>query len=399
MELPFSPRDMRWLQLERQGLLRKTPQHQALAQIEQLSYVQIDSIHVVERAHHHVLFNRIRNYQPSLLDSLLAQRQIFEYWSHAAAYLPMTDFRFSLHKKHQLQAGQRHWFAPDHQVMREVRARIHAEGPLKAADFEKTSSNSGSWWDWQPAKKALEQLFMQGELMVVKRERFQKVFDLTERVLPSQIDTRLPSDAEMAAHLVQRYLQSHGFGSVAQMYYLRRGLKQAVQQYVTEQHEAGLLLPFSWQKQVYWMAADVKPPSAKRRRVQLLNPFDNLVIQRQRLADCFDFDYQIEVYVPAAKRRIGYYSLPILYGVDFIGQLDVKAERSSKTLVLQHLYLDERVALNAGLANEFAIACVDYARFNQCQQLRLVQATAKVRAWFDAEVVPSMQQRWAVVTS
>lgn len=391
MDLPYSLKDMRWLQLERQGLLSKSPRQQALAQIQQLSYVQIDSIHVVERAHHHVLFNRIRNYQASLLDSLLAQKHIFEYWSHAAAYLPMADFRFSLHKKQQLQAGQRHWFTPDHEVMRHVRARIHAEGPLKAADFEKTSPKSGPWWDWQPQKKALEQLFMQGELMVVKRERFQKVYDLTERVLPSHIDTRVPTDMDMAAHLTQRFLQSHGFGSVAQICYLRPGLKQFVQQHLGEQQEAGLLHRFRWHNQAYWMPLEVKPPQVKRRRVQLLNPFDNLVIQRQRLADWFDFHYQIEVYVPASKRRIGYYSLPILYGVDFIGQLDVKAERASQTLLLQHLYLDAGVTLTANLAKELASACVDYAQFNQCSKICLMQATAKVRAWFNAEVLPSMQ--------
>lgn len=396
MDLPFSPQEMRWLQLERQGLLGKAPPSRAIEQIQQLSYVQIDSIHVVERAHHHVLFNRIRDYQPALLEQWLEKKQLFEYWSHAAAYLPMADFRFSLHKKQQLQAGQRHWFAPDHEVMRHVRARIHAEGPLKAADFEKTSQKSGPWWDWQPQKKALEQLFMQGELMVVKRERFQKVFDLTERVLPSHIDTSVPTDAQMAAHLTERYFKCHGFARVEHICYLRPGLKKAVQQHVVEQHEAGLLQRFYWQKQPYFMPTDVTPPAPRRRRVVLLNPFDNLVIQRQRLADWFAFDYQIEVYVPPHKRRIGYYSLPILYGVEFIGQLDVKAERASKTLLLQHLYLDDGVKLTASLANELALACRDYAIFNRCERVQLIKANAKVRAWFDAEVAPAVQQRLCI---
>ncbi|WP_306521156.1 winged helix-turn-helix domain-containing protein [Rheinheimera sp.] len=382
-KLPLSPGEFRLLNLQQQGLLRKNKgKAGTLKSIQQLSYVQIDSINVVQRAHHHVLASRVVDYQPVWLDELLAKKQIFEYWSHAAAYLPMADYRFSLYRKQQLLEGKKHWFDVNQQQMREVLARIRSEGPLKAGDFAATTAKNGPWWDWQPAKQALEQLFMQGELMVVRRDKFQKVFDLTERVLPPGLDCRVPDDHEFAAHLVEKYLQSHGFGSVAQICYLRSGIKAAVEQCLLQLVEAGKLTPFNYQNQRYFWQNDLLPPSRAQKQICLLNPFDNLLIQRQRLQHWFDFDYQIEVYVPEAKRKIGYYSLPVLYGRDFIGQLDVKAERKSGVLLLQHLVLLPEVKLTAELALALKQALSDYARFNGCNSVALVKASEPIRLWW-----------------
>ena len=382
-KLPLSLAEFRLLNLQQQGLLRKTKgKAGVLSSIQQLGYVQIDSINVVQRAHHHVLASRVADYQAAWLDELLAKKQIFEYWSHAAAYLPMEDYRFSLYRKQQLLQGKKHWFDVNHQQMREVRARISVEGPLRAGDFAATTAKNGPWWDWQPAKQALEQLFMQGELMVVRRDKFQKVFDLTERVLPEGLDCRVPDDNEFAAHLVEKYLQSHGFGSVAQICYLRSGIKAAVEQHLQQQVEAGTLTPFYHQNQRYFWQQNLLPPGRAQKQIRLLNPFDNLLIQRQRLQHWFDFDYQIEVYVPEAKRKIGYYSLPVLYGRDFIGQLDVKAERKSGVLLLQHLVLLPEVKLTAELALAFKQALADYAVFNGCGSVQLVKAGESVRLWW-----------------
>ncbi|WP_333796227.1 winged helix-turn-helix domain-containing protein [Rheinheimera sp.] len=385
-QLPLSPDEFRLLNLQQQGLLQKAKgKAGTLKMIQQLGYVQIDSIHVVQRAHHHVLASRVKDYQSQWLDELLAKKQIFEYWSHAAAYLPMADYRFSLYRKQQLQQGKKHWFDPNHQQMHEVLARIRAEGPCKASDFTATQAKNGPWWDWQPAKQALEQLFMQGELMVVRRDKFQKVFDLTERVLPAGLDCRVPDEQEFAAYLVQKYLQSHGFGSVAQICYLRPGIKAAVEQRLLQQRDAGQLVSFQHQQQRYFWQPDLLPPARCRRQISLLNPFDNLVIQRQRLAHWFDFEYQIEVYVPEAKRKVGYYSLPVLYGSIFIGQLDVKAERKNGLLLLQHLLLLPKVKLTAQLAQALGLALAEYCRFNQCHSWQLVKADAEVSRWWQQQ--------------
>ncbi len=390
--LPLTQAELSQLLLARQGLSKPLSGRSGVLQtIEQLGYVQIDSINVVERAHHHVLFNRVKNYQPQWLDELLQQKQIFEYWSHAAAFLPMRDFRFSLYRKAQLQQGQKHWFAPDHQQMQEVRARIRAEGPLKAADFAKTTEASGPWWDWQPAKKALEQLFMQGELMVARRERFQKVLDLTERVLPSGVDCRVPDEQEYAGHLIERFLQSHATGTAAQISYLRPGMKAPVTTLLKELAHSGVLQSFQFQGQIYYGQTGQWQVPTKATAVYLLNPFDNLLIQRQRLQHWFGADYQLEVYVPAEKRQFGYYSLPVFYGATYAGLVDVKAQRNEQRLLLQHLQLEKQWLTKSRFCQQFAKALQAYAGFNGCTDVKLVRAETELKQWFDKEISPLLR--------
>ncbi|MEL4432045.1 winged helix-turn-helix domain-containing protein [Shewanella mangrovisoli] len=376
MSSPFSSCEWLQLNMQQQGLLQ--PHASVSELISRLGYVQIDSINVVERAHHHVLYSRMPQYQTQMLDTALAQGEIFEYWSHAAAYLPIVDYRFSLQRKQQLQNGGKHWFEPDDKVMQEVRARIRAEGPLKASDFEHTEGKNGAWWDWKPAKKALEQLFMRGELMVVRREKFQKCYDLTERVLPSHINTQAPSESEFARHLIERYLDAHAFGSAAQMAYLRKGIKAHVSEQLAAMQSQGELASFKAEGQWYFYRPELHITAAIPNRVWLLNPFDNLLIQRQRLKQWFDFDYQIEVYVPAEKRQYGYYSLAILWRDRFVGRVDVKAERQSGLLLLQQLTLEAGFdGMDDDFCAAFEAAVTEYARFNGCSRWKLVKANHK----------------------
>ena len=372
------------LNLQRQGLLQ--PANSAAAIIRQLGYVQIDSINVVERAHHHVLHSRLPGYHPEQLQQAIAAKEVFEYWAHAAAYLPMNDYRYSLQRKQQLSQGDKHWFEPDEPLMREVLARVRAEGPLKASDFEHSSDPRGSWWDWKPAKKALEQLFMRGELMVLRRERFQKVYDLAERVLPPGIDTRVPDDDEFGRYLVNRFLNANGFGSEAQFAYLRKGMRLVIKRVLAQGLEAGELQQFKVDGQQYFCPAELSAPPMIPDRVWLLNPFDNLVIQRNRLKQWFGFDYQLEVYLPQEKRVYGYFSLAILWRQQFIGRVDVKADRPRQCLLLQNLVLEPEYAnrpLDDGLLAELTRAIADYARFNACERWKLVRSNHK-----------ELKQRW-----
>ncbi|MGB2519267.1 winged helix-turn-helix domain-containing protein [Shewanella algae] len=366
------------LNLQRQGLLQQA--NSAAAVIRQLGYVQIDSINVVERAHHHVLHSRLPGYHPEQLQQAIAAKEVFEYWAHAAAYLPMSDYRYSLQRKRQLSQGGKHWFEPDEPLMREVLARVRAEGPLKASDFEHPSDQRGSWWDWKPAKKALEQLFMRGELMVVRRERFQKVYDLAERVLPPGIDTRVPDDDEFGRYLVSRFLNANGFGSEAQFAYLRKGMRPVIKRVLDQGLEAGELQRFKVDGQQYFCPAELSAAPIIPERVWLLNPFDNLVIQRNRLKQWFGFDYQLEVYLPQEKRIYGYYSLAILWRQQFIGRVDVKADRPRQCLLLQNLVLEPEYAnrpLDDVLLAELARAIANYARFNACERWKLVRSNHK----------------------
>jgi uncharacterized protein YcaQ len=285
---------LRRIALNQQGLLRAESfgrgKRAVLRAVEQIGYVQIDTISVVERAHHHVLHSRVANYRPVMLEQLVRERKLFEYWFHAAAWLPMADYRFSLPRMQQLN-GERHWFDnSDTRLRREVLARIEAEGPLRTRDFEDERESNSGWWDWKPAKQALEQLFMQGELMVSAREGFQKVYDLPERVLPDWVNTRTPTLDEFAAHLIDTSLRAHGFATLVSITYLRKGrnLRESVKQQLQDRIDAGLLIhqPLGKNCAVY-IDPEVLEARAPRCDAQLriLSPFDNLVIQRQRCRD------------------------------------------------------------------------------------------------------------------
>jgi len=379
---PFSAQEWLYILLRQQGLLQ--PPVSLEAAVQQLGYVQIDSINVVQRAHHHVLHSRLPQYQPSMLDDAVASGLVFEYWAHAAAYLPMADYRFSLYRKQQLKQGERHWHEPDQQMMAQVLARLRDEGPLTASDFNDDVKSRGSWWDWKPAKKALEQLFMQGDVMALRRDNFQKVYDLTERVLPATADTRLPDEAEFCRYLSRRYLQAHGFGTAAQIGYLRKNIKAALQAELNHMLEQGELAQFSYQGKMHYFLPEITAAAVGTgNTVWLLNPFDNVLIQRERLKQWFNFDYQIEVYVPADKRRFGYYSLAILWQTQMVGRVDVKADRASKTLLLQQLTLEEGAYDSHGLVDNsfmeaFEQALAAYTRFNDCVRWKLVSCNDKL---------------------
>jgi uncharacterized protein YcaQ len=378
-----SSNKLRRIALDAQGLLRTAPfgrgvdaTHRAL---EQIGYVQIDTISIVARAHHHTLWNRVPNYRPSHLDQLVSERRAFEYWFHAAAYLPMRDFRFALPRMHALKTGERHWFRRNRKLMNGVLDRIRAEGPLLARDFEAPKGRNQGWWDWKPAKRALEQLYMQGDLMIAGRDGFQKVYDLTERVLPPNIDTSPPTTAECAAHLLDLALRAHGFVAPKQVTYGRRGtaIRKALRAHLDALVGDGALVEFSEGGVDYVARPELLDRAAPRQlgRVRVLSPFDNAVIQRDRNLALHDFDYQIECYVPAPKRRFGYFCLPILYRDRLVGRVDCKAYRPQRRLDLLHLHVEREIADRDAFAVAFAAAVREFAAFNDCDDVKVLRVS------------------------
>ncbi|MFC4655217.1 MULTISPECIES: winged helix-turn-helix domain-containing protein [Rheinheimera] len=387
---PFSPQELRQLVLQQQGLLKPQQGKGAVARVvSQLGYVQIDSINVVERAHHHVLFNRVRRYRPELLSQACEQQELFEYWAHAAAFLPMADFRFSLQRKMPLRDGATHWFNPEQELMQQILRTIATQGALPGRFFTEAGSSQGGWWNWQPAKQALEQLFMQGHLSVLRQGNFQKLYELTDRLYPHSLEMQAPSEQEFAEHLIERTLQSQAVATAAQICYLRKNCKAQVQQVLTAAVQAGRLCSFVQDGQSYYYSPQLVLTDKVPDKVWLLSPFDNLVIQRDRLRQLFNFDYQIEVYVPAEKRKVGYYSLPILYRDRFVGQVDVKAERKLEVLTLQHLVIEPGIRLTEGLRHALVKALRSYADFNQCTELALKKASPELRQW----LMPALAER------
>ena len=378
------PRDfarVRRVALAAQGLLQSQPFGRGLTgarkAVNHLGYIQIDTISVVERAHHHVLHSRVPGFQPAMTNQMLLERDIFEYWAHAAAFLPIDDFRFSLPYKHALKNGQTHWIRePDRKLMAELMARIRSDGRLRSRDLESPSTSRSGWWDWKPAKKALEQLYMEGDLMVTAREGFQKVYDLTERVLPTAVDTHVPSTEEFAEHMVDQQLRAHGLISLKGITYLRQneGLRHAVKALVAERLAQGTLEQARLSTgEIFLLEAGAFEQSTPRTnsRLLILSPFDNSVIQRERLRTLFQYDYQIECYVPEAKRKYGYFSLPLLYRDEFIGRMDCKAHRKDRHLEIKSLHFEPHSFDDALIVEAFGDAIIRFLEFQACDSVSL----------------------------
>ncbi len=374
----LSIQEARKLVLLSQGLPPAKPTGSAtaatLAAIERLGYVQIDTISVIQRAHHHTLWNRNPRYQPSQLDQLITDKQVFEYWSHAAAYLPMRDYRFSLPRKQAIASGvQEHWYERDERLEKSVLRRIAAEGPLMAKDFEHNGKKTGEW-KTKPTKRALENLLMQGELMASCRINFHKVYDLTERVLPAGADTTTPGPEEHARHLITRYLRANGLGRAAEIAYLLKDSKRLVAATLQDMVTSGEARQIRVAGECHHALPDSLDLLGKplaRSRLKILSPFDNLVIQRKRMQTLFGFDYLIECYLPAAKRRYGYFSLPILWDGKLAARMDCKAERKESLLHLQHLALEPWLMKTDAFLPALQKELKSFLKFNHCHRLRL----------------------------
>ncbi len=381
--------DARKLFLKQQGLLRDNEfgrgRNATNKAIQRLTYVQIDTISVINRAHEHVLYNRVGNYNPTHLEKLVQEREVFEYWSHAAAFLPFKDFRYSL----PVMKGFRNTRQCDDKLKAEVLARIRAEGPLQSRDFEDTSGKKrGGWWEWKPAKRVLEHLFFSGELMVTRREGFQKVFDLTENVLPSSISTSEPTLEEWTRFIVLGMVHALGIATEYDVGYakpiIRRlskiTLKEPLRATLSALVSEGQLLEVNVKGRACYTTEQLLsllPVRSTRQSVRLLSPFDNVVINRRRTRELFDFEYLLECYVPAAKRKYGYFSLPLLYGDSLIGRLDAKAHRKHRLLQVNNLALEPHVKIEDQLIQALASGIAKFAKGHECYSFAFQRATPK----------------------
>ena len=362
-----------------QGLHLQSPfgrgEQGILRAIRQIGYVQIDTISVVERAHHHVLWSRVPSYKKKhLLKLQRDEKKILEHWSHALSYLPMEDFRYTLPIKRHFREHRDPWPKSDPKLKAFVLERVLNEGPLMARDFEAMRGRKGDgWWDWKPAKLALERLFFEGVLVVTHREKFQKVYDLAERALPSGINREEPSKPEYARFLIRRTIQAHGFASAASMAYQRRGMGTPVKNEIKRMLEEKQIIAMHVKgvdETFYTTHENLERIPRVQKKVRFLSPFDNLVIQRARLLNIFGFDYQIECYVPKEKRKFGYFSLPILYGAELIGRADMKAERKQGILHIHNLAFEAAVTPEDRLLHELMASLLDFMHFQGMKEIR-----------------------------
>ena len=342
-----------------------------LQAIEHLGYVQIDTISVVERAHHHILWNRVPDYDLSHLNNLIRERQIFEYWYHAASYLPMKDYRYALPAMMSVRKGESRYFnRGDQHLMNEILARVRAEGKIRLRDIDKNNkNNSGGWWNTGPGRRAFEQLYMQGDLMICERNGMEKVYDLNERCLPENIDLRMPTLYEYVQYLFNTTLRAHGAFTWKQLVHLKgKVLKETMRLVLNEQIDAGVVTAIKLVdgQTLYVDVAAIEQKVNTDFGLKILSPFDNSLIHRDRLTSLFEFDYRIECYVPAAKRVFGYFCLPILYQDELVGRIDCKAHRTVKELEVISLHLEKTIKDKELFFFELEQEIKRFAEFNQC---------------------------------
>jgi len=348
-----------------------------LSAIENLGYIQIDTISAIQRAHHHTIWNRNPRYKNSHLDTLLRSKKLFEYWSHAASYLPMRDFRYSLIRKEAIASGEmNHWYDRDKPMMKDILKRITVEGPLMAKDF--LHNKKIGEWNTKPSKRALEYLFQQGDLMVPYRINFHKVYDLTERVLTEDIDTCVPTQEEYGRFIITSYLKANGLGQASEIPYLRKNTKQLVALTLQEMLSNREVTQISVDNKVYYAPAAALELLSKplaRSKLKILSPFDNLLIQRKRMKNLFNFDYQIECYLPAEKRQYGYFSLPILWDGKLVARMDCKADRKTSTLHIHHIVLEPSLTKTDDFSTALQKELAPFMKFNDCDSLQLHNTT------------------------
>lgn len=360
--LDLSNADARRIYLHVHGLSHDpaSQPHDTLTAIEKLGFVQLDSIQTVARAHHHILASRDDAYRPAELARLQHEaRGVFEHWTHDASVIPMDFYphwqrRFALaHKK----LRDHNWWAArlgSKRILKRVLDRIAAEGPLAARAFDDPGV-TGEMWGWSRSKTALEALWHSGALAIARRDGFEKIYDLAERVIPDEARAMAHPRAHTVDWACRAALQRLGFATpreitnfwaliphdevVAWVARNRRHLIEVRIENADGTHVAALALPG------IEAVRDTAPPPPALMRA--LSPFDPAIRDRKRLKRLFGFDYTIEIFVPEAKRKFGYYVYPLLDGDRFVGRIDARADRPANALNVRKIWREPGIRADA----------------------------------------------------
>jgi len=392
--LKLSLETVRLLAVVKQGLHHRPPQaptepgRQALLDaIRRIGLLQLDSVHVVARSHYLVMLSRVGLYDPADLDALLyPERQLFEGWAHVASLIPVEQYpRLAplIHARRQEELPD--WLfrglgENPQEGLDAILAEVRARGPVASREFEDPRETRQGWWDWKPAKDALEFLFLRGDLMIDRRESFQRFYDLAERVLPESVEVPAGTVEEYRLWAAKQGVWHMGVATAAQAsdYYRLRitPTRQALR--ALEQEGALLVVEVDgWKDPAYLCPADlplVREIEAGEHRptiTTLLSPFDNLIWDRARVRSLFGFDYRIELYTPPPQRRYGYYVMPILHRGRLVGRLDPKADRQSNRLIVRGLYLEPGESAGDDLVAGLAAALREFMAFHGCTELVL----------------------------
>ena len=336
----------------------------AVEVIKKLGVIQIDSVNVLVRSQELPLFARLGDHDRNAINKATAQSKIFEYWGHEAAILPVEIQPLFRWKMNAARTGKiKHWgltsfYADNKAFVKRILKHVEANGPVTARELSTRTTKKSSWWDWDEAKTALEYLFLTGQLMSRGRgSDFARIYDITERVLPSKIlNTPTPTEDEARKQLLVRAAKAQGVATLTDLadYYRQKTavIKPLVNELV-EQGELREVTVDTWVEKAF-VHRSAKLPK-KLYATALLSPFDSLVWCRPRNERLFDFHYRIEIYTPKEKRKFGYYVLPFMMNGELVGRVDLKADRANAKLLVQSVHTEKgikRASINGALTDE-----------------------------------------------
>ena len=336
----------------------------AVEVIKKLGVIQIDSVNVLVRSQELPLFARLGDHDRNAINKATAQSKIFEYWGHEAAILPVEIQPLFRWKMNAARTGKiKHWgltsfYADNKAFVKRILKHVEANGPVTARELSTRTTKKSSWWDWDEAKTALEYLFLTGQLMSCGRgSDFARIYDITERVLPSKIlNTPTPTEDEARKQLLVHAARAQGVATLTDLadYYRQKTavIKPLVNELV-EQGELREVTVDTWVEKAF-VHRSAKLPK-KLYATALLSPFDSLVWCRPRNERLFDFHYRIEIYTPKEKRKFGYYVLPFMMNGELVGRVDLKADRANSKLLVQSVHTEKgikRASINGALTDE-----------------------------------------------
>ena len=364
--------------------------------VERVGWVQIDTLQVVRRAQYLTLWSRLGTYDPDHLDTLLFDdgstspdnnRRLFEYWTHAACIIPLTQYPnvMPMMRRHKSGgAGWRRTWAQDPEnskLLESIFAEIQVNGPSRPSDFRTERKQSGTWWNWDAAKVALEHLYNVGDLTISNRVNFQRIYDVRDRVLPDWVDRTEPTEHEALSHLLEISMKAFGVCAPVQVgdyFHMKRteskpiieslisdGVFVPVRATLSDRAEHDLLVHRDNLPLLDRAAdGDLEP-----RRTTFLSPFDSLFWAKDRDASFWNFNQVLECYKREPDRIWGYFCLPILDRDRLVGRFDPKLERRTGVLRLKTLYLEPGVRPSNRLASSVARAMRDFMRFHEATDL------------------------------
>jgi len=312
--------------------------------VEHLGYVQIDTINVIERCHHHILYTRIPAYRRDhLRQAQTVDKTVFEYWTHALSYLPTRDLPFYIRAMKQHWQRRSTWFTGvKPQDLRKVLSLIRREGALTIRDIEDDvlMEKDHLWASRKPSKRALQLAFYRGQVTISQRTGMLKTYELMNRHFGWERLPKAASESEILNHLLDRVLRSQGVVSLESACYLDPRRKPAMRRLIETRVRRDELVPVALEgagKLEHWARPETldAPSDGAEELVHILSPFDPLINQRKRLQLFFDYEHRFEAYVPKEKRRFGYFALPVLMGDEIVAAIDLKTDREQRRLLMQ----------------------------------------------------------------